>query len=425
MLCSGTRVKESEFFAGAKGLVQPFSRNVGNFRRPFFTAITVAISISWHGGARAQARVESRPQNQPPEQGLIVEPSISTTYDSNVYRVDSDNEDPTDDLIVTPQVQVTYSRDVGPRAFNLRALVGYDQFVSESQRSKPRLAFEGNAKFLLAGQCAFKPLASYRQERADYGDINSATENLQHFSTLAISADCERPAGIYPLAAYQRDTTRNADQFDYADQTSNRYRGGVGYARPSIGTFTAYLERVDSDRPQLGVRNHTRSYGLTFDRAVSPITQISADLRWMHVTSNSAAIGRYNGPGWNVRLSTTAIPRTKLTVQTQRDIVNDSLIATGFAVRTTHQIAADVKLSELTSLGAYAQFIRRDFRQDAAIRAFSYTHDRINQFGVRASRKLSERLDLNLDASHVDRKTNSTVSNYRAQQVTLGATMRF
>ncbi|NIJ19235.1 putative porin [Sphingomonas naasensis] len=376
--------------------------------------------------ARAQEVDRPKPKAQPQaEQGLRIEPSLSIVYDDNVYRVDSDAADPVADVIVTPAIEARFDRDIGVRAISLRALVGYDRFVSESGRSKPRLELEGSGKLLIAGTCAVKPYASYRQQRADYGDINSASENLQKFSTLGVSADCERPAGLYPVASWRRDTTRNGDGFEYADQTSNLWRAGVGYAKPSLGKLTAYYEHVTSDRPALAAENRSDAWGLSFSRAVSPLTSIDADFRWMHVTSTSAAIGDYDGPGWAVRVSTMAIPRVKLTASTERTIVNDSLIATGFAIRTAHRLSAEVGLSELTTIGAFGELVRRDFRQDAAIRPFSYTHDRTNQFGLIARRKISEALALDLSLTHLDRATNSDVSNYRANRVSLGATMRF
>ncbi|MDP5280588.1 hypothetical protein Q9Q95_16785 [Sphingomonas sp. DG1-23] len=400
-------------------------RRVATSRRaPFLVGGAVLLGVLCSAPAHAQERRIARPTQQA-EQGLRIEPSLTAVYDDNVYRVDSRTGNPVADVIVTPAIEARYDRDIGVRAVSLRALIGYDRFLSETGRSKPRFELEGSGKFLIAGQCAVRPLASYRQQRADYGDINSASENLQKFSTLGVSADCERPAGLYPVAAWRRDTTRNGDGFEYADQTSNLYRAGLGYARPSLGKLTAYYERVTSDRPALAVENRSDAYGLSFSRSVSPITSIDADFRWMHVTSNSAAIGDYDGPGWTVRVSTLAIPRVKITGSTERTIVNDSLIATGFALRTAHRLSAEMALSELTTIGVFGELVRREFRQDAAIRPFNYTRDRTNQFGLIATRKLTDRFALDLSLSRLDRATNSDVSNYRATRVALGATMRF
>ena len=182
---------------------------------------------------------------------------------------------------------------------------------------------------------------------------------------------------------------------------------------------------MSSDRPELGVRNRSDAAGLSFERSVSPLTSISADVRWMHVTSNSDAVGSYDGPGWMLRLSTLAIPRLRLAASTERTIVNDSLIATGFAVRTAHRVSADVALSELTSIGAFGEIVRREFRQDASIRPFNFTRDRTNQFGLLARRKFTDDLAVDLSVSRIKRSTNSDISNYRATRVALGATMGF
>jgi hypothetical protein len=361
----------------------------------------------------------------PAAQGLTIEPSLTALYDNNVYRVDTDMADPVSDIVLTPAAQIRYERDIGPRSVAIRAFAGYDQFLSESQRSKLRLDLEATGRALVGGRCAIAPLARYWQQRADYGDINAATENLQRFSTISISADCRRPAGFYPLATFRRDSTRNETEFEYADQTSHSVRAGVGYARPSLGVLTFYYERTEADRPSLDLENRSNAVGMSFERSVSPLTSISADVRWLKVSSSSIAVGDYDGPGWSLRLATRAIPRLTLTGETSRTIVNDSLIATGFAIRTAHRLTAEIALSELTSLSAFAEFARRSFRQDPAIRPFSYTRDSTNQFGAALSRRLSDRFALELSVSHGDRTTNSEISNYNATRVALSARAGF
>lgn len=358
------------------------------------------------------------------DMGLHVTAGLDLLYDDNVYRVDDRVENPTDDLIVTPSVELTYGKPIGRHDVLFRAKAGYDRFISEGQRSKLRLDTEAKANIRFGATCLVTPRATYRQQRADYGDINAATENLQRFTSFGADFTCERP-GLFPVASYQRDMTRNADQFDYADQTSDTFMGGIGYQMPSLGTLTAYYERVNSERDTLGIENRIDSWGLRFQRAVSPLTQIDADLRWLKVRSDSAAVGSYNGLGWNVSLSTTAIPRLKLTATTERAIINDSLIASGFAIDTRYRLQGDFSISELTSAGLYAEWDRRRFRQDAALRPFSITADRNRRFGAMLQRKLTDTAEIVLDAQHYIRRTDTSISNYSGTQVTLGATLRF
>src|SRR3546814_17543816 len=88
----------------------------------------------------------------------------------------------------------------------------------------------------------------------------------------------------------------------------------------------------------------------------------------LDVSSDSAAVGGYDVLGWKVSLSTQAIPRLKLTATTERAIINDSLIASGFAIDTSYRIQGEFSISELTSAGLYAEWDRRKFRPDAALR---------------------------------------------------------
>ena len=121
----------------------------------------------------------------------------------------------------------------------------------------------------------------------------------------------------------------------------------------------------------------------------------------------------------------TAIPRLKLTATTERAIINDSLIASGFAIDTSHRIQGEFSISELTSAGLYAEWDRRKFQQDAALRPYSITADRNRRFGAMLTRKLSDRFDLTLDAQHYIRRTDTSVSNYSGTQVALGAALHF
>lgn len=356
--------------------------------------------------------------------GLQATAGVDILYDDNVYRVDDRIEDPTDDIIVTPWTELTYGKPIGRHDLFLRGRVGYDRFISEGQRSKLRLDTEAKAVIRFGATCSITPLASYRQQRADYGDLNQQTENLQRFTTLGADLGCERP-GFFPVAAYRRDLTRNDDAFDYADQTSDTYMAGVGYNMPSLGTVTVFYERVNSDRKKLGIENRTNSYGVRFKREVSPITQLDAEVRWLDVSSDSSAVGSYDGLGWDISISTGVVPRLKLTATTERSIVNDSLIASGFAIRTRHRLEGEFAISELTSAGLYGELERRRFRQDAALRPFSITADRNQRFGAMLKRKLSDRFDLSLDAQRYKRRTDTDVAEYSGTQVTLGAAIRF
>lgn len=387
-------------------------------------ALTGVVAAGAPFASRAQTAVANDDDARLKTMGLNATAGLDLLYDDNVYRVDDRVENPTNDLIVTPWVELTYGKPIGRHDLLMRGRIGYDRFVSEGQRSKVRLDTEAKAVIRFGATCSITPKAAYRQQRADYGDLNQQTENLQRFTTFGAELGCERP-GIFPVASYRRDLTRNDDLFDYADQTSDTYMAGVGYSRPSLGTLIAFYERVNSDRDKLGIENRIDSYGVKFKRAVSPLTQIDADFRWLDVESDSAAVGGYNGLGWDVSLSSAIVPRLKLTATTERGIVNDSLIASGFAIRTHHRIEGAFAISELTSAGLYVDWERRKFRQDAALRPFSIEADRTRRFGALLTRKLNDRAELTLDAQHYRRRTDTGIASYSGTQVTVGGAVKF
>ena len=93
------------------------------------------------GGAMLFAGLPSTAQAQNDDKridtlGLHLTAGLDLLYDDNVYRVDDRVEDPTGDLIVTPSIEATYAHPIGRHDIQLRAKAGYDQFVSETQRSK-------------------------------------------------------------------------------------------------------------------------------------------------------------------------------------------------------------------------------------------------------------------------------------------------
>lgn len=411
-----------------RGSCAPDINNRPRGRRFVRTAIgTAAILVAAPFAAHAQEDGTPRAPSDDKrlaDYGFHLTAGLDLLYDDNVYRVDDAVDDPKSDLIVTPSVEATFGRPIGRHDILLRGKLGYDRFISEEQRSKLRVDTEAKANIRFGATCLVTPRAAYRQQRADYGDLNSATENLQRFTSFGAKFSCERP-GLFPVAEYSHDLTRNANQFDYADQTSDTFMGGIGYSKPSLGTFTAYYARVNSKRDTLGIENRINSYGLRFERAVSPLTQIDADVRWLDVDSDSAAVGSYDGLGWKISLSTNAISRLKLTATTERGIVNDSLIAAGFAIETSYRVQGEFAISELTSAGLYAEWERRTFRQDAALRPFTINSDRNQRLGAVLSRKLSDRFALTLDGQHYRRRTDTDISQFSGTQVTLGASVKF
>ncbi|CAN5333916.1 hypothetical protein BH09PSE3_BH09PSE3_03920 [soil metagenome] len=386
-------------------------------------ASLVAICMAgWSSGASAQNRPNDIVMD---DSGLQIETSANAVYDSNIYRTDSKKVAPVDDFILSPTIEARYNRDISRNMLSVSLLGGYDFFVSQTTRSKPRVAAKLYGTVAVSKLCQIEPELSYRRERADYGDLNQAAENLQQFSRIGAIASCPRDAGFYPEIGYLRTTTKNDTLFNYADQRTNSFSGAVGYARPSLGSVKLFYSHDNVYRPNLNFTNKVDFVGVVFERAVSPLFYIKADVRGIRLRSSSGAVGNYNGVGWNVIATTRAIPRLSFSLATERKVQNDSLISSGFAIEARYTAIARVAVSALTSVEATVELRHRDFHQDQSRVGIQIDSDNNYFGGITARRKLTNRFELSVEASRYQRRTNNQLADFNATRLLLGAKARF
>jgi hypothetical protein len=383
--------------------------------------MAIAVASCWGNGLQAQtANVAAA------ETGLQITASADLAYDSNIYRTDKRLAESVDDFILTPSIEAKYFKPVGRHELSLRALVGYDIFFSQSEQNKPRLFAEATGALRFGASCKIAPLLSYRRERADYGDLNLQTSNVQRFVTAGASLSCPREAGLYPELSYLRKSTRNAnDDFAYADQDTDAFAVQVNYAKPSLGIVRTFVRYDRIDRPTLGFHNRTYAVGVGLERSVSPLFSADAEIYGLEVDSGNARIAGYNGVGWDVRLESKALEPIRLGVSTRRTVVNDSLVTSGYAIETIYGMSARWIISELSALEGYANWRRRTFRNDPAVLISNYGADRISEFGATLRRKVGSRIEFSLGASRYAREISGGGSRYSANRIVIGAKARF
>ena len=360
-----------------------------------------------------------------PLNGLDIRPALTAAYEDNVYRTNPARAPKTDDFIITPSLGASYQQTFGRQRVRLGGLAGYDVFTQQSRLSKPRFIANGDATLAAGGTCTLSPTGYFRRERSDFGDINTAVQNVQRYGAINVTAECVRAAGLYPSIRYERTTTRNRNTFDYADQTTDSFVGGVGYSKPSLGRLYLYYRHDHTDRPTLDLTNNADQIGLNFIRAISSQIQADIDVQWLRVRSSEASVADYDGPGWKVALSTRVIPNALVTVNTGRRIINDSLASSGYAIQSNVGATARYAFSELTALDLNADYRRRRFRQDIAVPQTPLTSDRGYFYSAGLTRKLSEAITLRADVAQTRRRTNTGASTFTANRATIGIDARF
>lgn len=390
-----------------------------------------AIGATMPVAAVAQIVDPDRPQPTSVERPRIDDPGLSitasalATYDSNIFRTDSARVASVDDIIVTPRVAATYNKIVGLNDLKLVADVGYSYYTQNDDRSRARIELEGTGTLRIAGICQVEPVGHFLRQQADYGDINRPIDNFQTFGRIGLRASCPRTVGFYPFAEAMRDTTRNDTAFNFADQTAETYTGGIGYNRPSVGQTRFYYTYLRSNRDTIGVVNRVDRFGARFQRAVVSRFELDVDLHYLDARSRGARVEPYRGLGWDASLVFRPIPSLSLTGQTARKIVNDTLVPAGFAVESDYGGKAEWQFAGRTLLRAGIDHGNRTFRGDPTVIASSINSDKFTNLSVGATRKVSARLDLNLDGRHISRKTDTRVNEYDVTLGTVGVSYRF
>ena len=123
---------------------------------PLVTCMLAGISAQAH--AQAVTLLSPAPEAGAKE-GLQLSPSLVTAYEDNIYRTKSDK---VDDVIITPTLEARFRRTFGQSHLSLGGLFGYDFFVQQSQRNKPRIVVSGDGSVAVAGTCAISPAGYYR-----------------------------------------------------------------------------------------------------------------------------------------------------------------------------------------------------------------------------------------------------------------------
>lgn len=385
----------------------------------------VVFAAATPGSGVAQVAFESPVDRKTGSSGLDVTPSVQMMYDDNIFRANPERVPAVDDIIVTPGVIALFDKPVGLHQLELKGIGRYDYYTRQTSRS--RLAVEGTAaaRISLWGICRAEPYARFRSARADYGDINGSVDNNQKFSTLSLQLSCPREAGLYPLAKVERETTKNDPLFAYSNRDSKGYAIGVGYSRPSLGDLSLYYSFLDTNRYDIGVVNKVNRYGLTFKRSIVSHFSTALDVHWLDVDSNVANIAAYHGLAWNVTTTIRPLSTIVLRLETGRSIVTDSLVATGYAIRSNYLGTLRYQLANRASARIGYEYETRAFRRNPALAFDTIDSDRIYTLSGGIERALSSKVNVVLSGLHVKRQTSNGTNEYDANQVTLGLTYGF
>lgn len=359
-----------------------------------------------------------------PDPGAGLTLSADAGYDSNIFRTSDATEPAVDDLIVTPRAILEYKRAVGHNDVRLKLDAAYSYYTFHSDRS--RLRADGNlgGTVRIAGACQVEPSARILRQRADYGDVNRAIDNQQTFTTLAVDANCQRVVGFYPLAGFSRDTTANDREFEFADQKSETYTGGVGYNRPSLGKLTSYYTYSHVSRDTLGLETLIDRAGVTFERAIVSRFAVKVDIHYLNARSRGAEVQPYRGLGWDGTFTIRPIPRVRFELGGSRRIINDTLVPAGFAVQTVYSLLGEWQVLPRLRVTASGERGERSFRRDPNVIFSPIGSDTYTNLLAGVRRNISAKMDFTADVRHIKRRTDSGVNAFDLTLANIGISLK-
>lgn len=306
---------------------------------------------------------------------IEITPRAELRYDSNVFQLNDDRiAGAADDWILTPGVALTVTRSFGRHSLDLTADAGYDFHRRYTGLDQVRVNIAGTGHLAVGAVCAADPAAAVRIQQNNDAQLDTTARNSQTVQDYAITLACQRPAGFYPSVTLARTTVDNADPLRaLVDQRTHRVEGGIGYARPSVGTLLLEYgrewirqpNRDDLAGPSDG--SDVTRYAATFTRAVAPRLSFQIGGSYLEVAPRGGTLRDYASGGYDVTVDYHPSPRYALVATATRDIAGSGDVAVSYVVDSRYGLRGVARFTNRASLAIAGEYADRQYRGEDPI----------------------------------------------------------
>lgn len=383
----------------------------------------LAIGIACVAPAKAQTRVSTQRVTE-----VVI--SADARYESNIAR-----RSPAqaallglvpEDGVFTPKVGFRLARPVGNNLFSLNTSLGYVFHSRNTRLDREQLSADASADVGI-GRCQLVLNPAFSRGQSDLAQIAGAllpagvtirnTQTIQDYQGQLL---CGNRNGWRPVADVQRSIGDNSNPLRrVSDYRTFSYGGGLSYANPVIGTYSATYRRVDTSypsRPPVAGGN-----GFVIDRAtlsgersIGSVLRAGGSISFLALNPDQAGVANFNSVGWT--LSATALPGPDLQIkfETGRDIKpslgNDSL----YRVSRDYSLRAAYAISSRTLLSLAGQIGDVDYVGAGTTFGPALTRSVQRSVSGDVTQDLSGRLKLTLKAGYQQRTANDVIYNYNS-----------
>ncbi|WP_312251099.1 outer membrane beta-barrel protein [Sphingobium yanoikuyae] len=397
--------------------------------RLHYARLPLACSIVLGCPAFAQVEV--------PPDGLTVAPTVRMLYDDNVLRQSDDLvSGDKDDLRITPALDVTFRKNLGVHQVTVVGSLGYDfhQRYSNLDRERVTLTAKGDVK--VSALCYLRPSARLNFAQADLADQGMIVGNSERTQDYAVTAECDKPYGYYPVIKLGYLQTNNSVDSRRPFDIRTRSAGiGIAYSKASLGDIRLMFNVEAFRRPhwsdetsELRMSRGADNYrvGIEFKRAVAPRLSWSAGIGYIHTKARDERVDDYSGLGYHAGAVYRPSPRTSLVFDGSRSTSNQSNTGATYIVLTNFSLRGNATLSSRSSIQAGASYARRQFKGELLIDTdMMRGTDETTALNAGYRFALRSRLTAGVDVRHEWRE--SAVERYRykstSMMLSLGLTL--
>lgn len=327
--------------------------------------------IAFMTGAALMIPQAASAQVDVPPDGLRVIPTARLLYDNNILRV---NEDivtgDRDDLRITPSVDVTFRRQFGQHMLTVIGSAGYDFHQRFEFLDRERISLQANADLAVMGYCHVEPRARLNFAQSNLSDQGEIVGNSQRTQDYRIELDCEKPYGIYPIAAVgYLDTSNSTTRRRVFDINTSTAMAGIGYSKASLGEIRLSVQyeryrRPHADEAIFGLQDGANSYraGILFRRKVAPRLSWQLGANYFKTKPRQAEIPSSSGMGFEGQLAYTPSTRLWIVFDADRSSRNQSNTGATFILQTDFSLRGNLKLGGRGTLTAGGSYSHRKFR---------------------------------------------------------------
>ena len=352
--------------------------------------------------------------------GIVIVPSLRTSYDNNIFRANPLSSQVVDDLIISPNLAVNVHRQLARNTLTLKAVFGYDFYKNHESIGREHIDVAANANVKIGAHCEIAPSVEANWQKSEYGDTITPIPNMQKTFSYGADVMCQKPVGFFPKLGYSRSVARNSAAFSESDLNYQTVTAGIGYQRPSLGSALLYYSRNYADRPSRADQTRINQFGLTLSRSVSPRLSATIDINWMDVNNSNPFVLNYSGIGWMVETKFRPDPRFIVTINTKRSIVGNSLISSSYALQTDTSLSLSFQLTDRSRFGLSVQDQRRHFRGEVPILGQALRiADHSRTYGAQYSWAFHPPWRLIIDGARSLRNGENSLFDYRDTRVSL------